>query len=111
MADVGQVGTDIRGELGPDRRRIAELAARQHGVVARWQLYEMGFKSGAIDRMIAAGYLHSLHRGVYAVGHRMVSRSGRVMAVCSPTDHRPSLATSQVPGHGTCSAGPGIRSM
>lgn len=80
MADVGQVGTDMRGELGPERRWIADLAGRQHGVVARWQLYEMGFKPGAIDRMIAAGYLHPLHRGVYAVGHRKVSRSGRVMA-------------------------------
>jgi hypothetical protein len=51
-------------------RGLAELATRQHGVAARWQLAEMGFGEEAIGMMIAAGRLAALHRGVFTVGHR-----------------------------------------
>jgi len=50
---------------------VAELAARQHGVVTRAQLLEIGLGYRAIDDRIARGLLHSIHRGVYAVGHRL----------------------------------------
>lgn len=69
--------------MGSERRTdvaIAELAARQHGVVARRQLREIGLGSRAIDHRLACRRLHPLHRAVYAVGHRVVSRSGRWMA-------------------------------
>lgn len=59
---------------------IAALAARQHGIVARTQLVAIGLGRGAIDRRLACGRLHPLHRGVYAVGHRAISRHGRWMA-------------------------------
>jgi very-short-patch-repair endonuclease/predicted transcriptional regulator of viral defense system len=59
---------------------IAELADRQHGVVGRTQLLNLGLESGAIGRRLRSGRLHQLHRGVYAVGHRAVSREGRWMA-------------------------------
>lgn len=72
-----------RAQLQP---RLAELANRQHGVVAWRQLRALGFSSSAIDRMLARGQLHLLHRGVYAVGHRNVSRSGRFLAACLATD-------------------------
>lgn len=80
MSDAGELSTDMRGKPRPSRAGIAERARRQHGVVARWQLMRMGFKAGAIDRMIAAGYLHPLHAGVYAVGHRNVGALGFTMA-------------------------------
>lgn len=80
MSELGSLSTDIRGKPSPDRRAIGRLAARQYGVVARWQLLKMGFEPGVIDRMIAVGYLHPIHRGVYAVGHTSLSRGGRVMA-------------------------------
>lgn len=59
---------------------IGELAERQHGVVARVQLIGLGLGEDSIDRRLSGGRLHRLHRGVYAVGHRAVSRDGRWMA-------------------------------
>ncbi|HEX5763548.1 MAG TPA: type IV toxin-antitoxin system AbiEi family antitoxin domain-containing protein [Solirubrobacterales bacterium] len=59
---------------------IGALAERQHGVVARRQLLALGLTGSAIDRRIACGRLHRLHRGIYAVGHRAISREGRWMA-------------------------------
>jgi Transcriptional regulator, AbiEi antitoxin/Protein of unknown function (DUF559)/AbiEi antitoxin C-terminal domain len=56
---------------------IAALAARQGGVVARRQLRALGVSASAIDRRIRAGRLHPLHRGVFAVGHRVVEVGGR----------------------------------
>ncbi len=56
---------------------ILELAGRQHGVVARRQLVELGLGSATIDRWIAHGRLAIVHRGVYAVGHRLLTVEGR----------------------------------
>jgi len=66
-----------REELGP---RVAALAARQYGVVARRQLLRLGLSSQQIERLIRAGALHPIHRGVYAVGHPRLTREGRWMA-------------------------------
>jgi predicted transcriptional regulator of viral defense system len=60
--------------------RVAKLAERQHGVVARRQLLATGAREEAIEVRLEAHRLHRLHRGVYAVGHRVVSREGRWMA-------------------------------
>lgn len=59
---------------------IAKLAARQHGVVARWQLRNLGLPDTSVDRRVAGGRLHRVHPGVFAVGHRRLSRKGRWMA-------------------------------
>lgn len=64
-----------------------ELAARQHGVVARWQLLELGYSIRAIEHRIAAGRLHPVRRGVYAVGRPGLTRKGGWMAAvlaCGP---------------------------
>jgi hypothetical protein len=77
---------------------IAELAEAQHGVVARRQLIAGGMAEDAIDRRLRSGRLHQLHRGVYAVGHRVISREGRWMAAvlaCGPStalSHRSAAA-------------------
>jgi hypothetical protein len=60
--------------------RIAALADRQYGVVARPQLLALGVDRAAIDRRLAAGLLIPLHRGVYAVGHRRLRIEGRWLA-------------------------------
>jgi predicted transcriptional regulator of viral defense system len=59
---------------------IADLADRQHGVVAHRQLVALGIGKAAVQRRARAGRLHRLHRGVYAVGHRRVSAHGHWMA-------------------------------
>src|SRR5690242_16406012 len=59
---------------------FAELAESQHGVVALWQLIELGLTRQAVHRWVKAGWLHWLYRGVYAVGHRRLSPHGWIMA-------------------------------
>jgi Protein of unknown function (DUF559) len=59
---------------------LADLAGRQYGVVARWQLVRIGFGNEAISHRIRAGRLHRLHSGVYAVGHRALPCEARWMA-------------------------------
>ena len=59
---------------------IAALAARQHGVVSRAQLRELGLTDNGIARRVGAGGLDRLHTGVYAVGHTALGARGRWMA-------------------------------
>jgi hypothetical protein len=65
---------------GATDHRIAELAARQGGVVSRKQLFALGLSAAAIDMRLRRGRLHLVHRGVYAVGHRLVNARGRRFA-------------------------------
>jgi predicted transcriptional regulator of viral defense system len=60
--------------------RLARLAARQHGVVTLAQLYSLGFSDSQVRTRAAAGWLHRLHRGVFAVGRRDLTLHGRWMA-------------------------------
>jgi very-short-patch-repair endonuclease len=55
---------------------LAVLAARQHGVVARRQLSQIGVSETVIRDRLRRGLLVPLHRGVYAVGHRRLRREG-----------------------------------
>jgi very-short-patch-repair endonuclease len=55
---------------------IARLARLQHGVVARRQLLAVGLTPKAIDSRVKRSRLHVVHRGVYAVGHDHLGRSG-----------------------------------
>lgn len=55
---------------------VGEIADRQHGVVGRVQLVAAGLSQTAIDRSIAAGRLRPMFRGVYSVGHAVVSTEG-----------------------------------
>ena len=61
-------------------RAIAALAERQHGVVGRAQLLELGAGTGAIDRRLKRAWLCPVHRGVYTIGHRLLTQDGRWMA-------------------------------
>jgi very-short-patch-repair endonuclease len=56
--------------------RIAELADHFHGVVDAEQLRGVGASRTEIGRRIASRRLIPLYRGVYAVGHRRLTRSG-----------------------------------
>src|SRR3954454_20998339 len=61
-------------------RRVAERASRQHGVVGRWQLQEIGLTERLIRTRVSHGALIRLHRGVYDVGHRALTVESRWMA-------------------------------
>jgi very-short-patch-repair endonuclease len=66
---------------------ISDLAERQHGVVARWQLTQLSLPRGAVEGRIRRKSLHRLHQGVYAVGHRALTRESRLLAAvlaCGP---------------------------
>ncbi len=71
------MGAPTRQKLG---REVWGLAARQHGVVARRQLLDLGLNAQAIQHRIERGRLHRLARGVYAVGRPELSARGRWMA-------------------------------
>ena len=58
-------------------RAIGALAERQHGVVSRAQLLELGIGRDAIDRRLQLGRLRQVHRGVYTIGHRLLTQDGR----------------------------------
>ena len=61
-------------------RAIGALAEDQHGVVSRAQLLELGFARGAITHRLKLGRLRQVHRGVYTIGHRLLTQDGRWMA-------------------------------
>src|SRR3954453_10304861 len=74
------------GESRP-HRRMGEIATRQHGVIARRQLLELGLGPRSVENDVERGWLHPVHRGVYAVGHRRLTREGNFMAAllaCGP---------------------------
>jgi very-short-patch-repair endonuclease len=79
-ATVPHIGVLTRSrESEPREREIARLAERQYGVVARRQLLELGFSRKEIEARIKVQRLNPLHPGVYAVGHKLVTRQGRWM--------------------------------
>ncbi len=73
----------MRNKERPERRDLrglAEIASRQHGVVSIRQLERCGWRRGSVSRDVAAGRLHRLHRGVYAVGHTKLTWHGHCLA-------------------------------
>jgi hypothetical protein len=82
MADAIHIDPDSCGECASHRpdAAIAALAKRQHGVVARWQLVALGLSRRVVEHRVERGRLHVLYRGVYAVGHRAITREARWIA-------------------------------
>jgi hypothetical protein len=70
----------LKGANGHRDRRIASVAARQHGVALLAQLVAAGVTQRAVARRVKSGHLHRVHRGVYAVGHTRLSKEGTWMA-------------------------------
>src|SRR4051794_34125024 len=61
-----------KSATAPADRLIRAMAAEQSGVVARRQLLRRGVTERQVDRRVASGGLVAIHRGVYAVGHRVL---------------------------------------
>jgi predicted transcriptional regulator of viral defense system len=49
--------------------RVAKVAGRQFGRIARWQLHKLGITESTIAMWLSQGYLHRRLPGVFAVGH------------------------------------------
>src|SRR4051812_39253650 len=78
------VDSAIRGQRDTRANRDREMhvdrvIARQarYGVASRAALLSAGLSRDAIDRRVATGHLHPLHRGIYAVGHTAVPAQAR----------------------------------
>jgi very-short-patch-repair endonuclease len=88
---VGQVAGDRRVSSPEGKQldnRVARVAARQWGVVSIAELRECGLTDKAVWFRVRRGWLHPLHRGVYAVGHPNPPLNGRFLAAtkaCGPT--------------------------
>ena len=72
MADVN--------DKTPFDAALASLAERQHGAVSLVQLEALGMGASGVRMRTSAGKLHRVHRGVYTVGHSLLSLKGRWMA-------------------------------
>ena len=80
MADIRGNSSKIR--LDPE---ILDLARRQHGHVARWQLLELGASDGLIRGRLASGAWVTVHVGVYCIGPRRndpISRAAAAVLAC-----------------------------
>jgi len=70
----------MQAESAPPDKMVARIAARQHGVITFGQLLGAGLSKGGVLRRERRGWLHRIHRGVYAVGHPSIGAEGRYMA-------------------------------
>jgi hypothetical protein len=80
MAVVGRIELAQRAGSGPPWGLVASVASKQHGVVGRWQLLELGLTPSSIQRGVGRGLLHPVFQGAYAAGFGALNRNARLMA-------------------------------
>ena len=82
MSRPSTKASEIATELSPRARdaEIAAIADAQHGVISISQLRDVGLGQSGVRDRVAAGKLHRVYRGAYAVGHSRVTWKGRYMA-------------------------------
>lgn len=69
----------VRHDSDLDRRLVA-FADRRSGVVTTDELRRAGYSDWSVQRLIARGTLHRVHRGVYAVGLPTIGGRSRAHA-------------------------------
>jgi very-short-patch-repair endonuclease len=87
-------GIEGRGTDGA----LARVATRQGGPVSLEQLVDAGISGDAAAKRAKRGSLHRVHRGVYTVGHRSISRAGALRAAVL------ACGEAAVVSHGTTAA-------
>jgi hypothetical protein len=95
-----------RASPPPAELALAEIAAKQHGLITIAQLVATGVSHSAVSKRGSRGALHRVGPGVYAVGHGALSRDGVWLAGVlaggkgAVLSHRPAgklLAVSRFP--------------
>src|SRR4051812_41738249 len=82
MAEAGNVSTQC-GTVRSERfleDSLLELAARQHGVVTLAQVRHLGLSDSGVRSRVRRRRLHSVYRGVFAVGRPDLTGRGVWMA-------------------------------
>lgn len=87
------------GKVARSDARVAEIAAKQHGVISVDQLRRCGISEDAIRGRVLAGRLYRMHRGVYALGHPAPSPEGRMFAAVLVLGRGPHQDRHSVLGH------------
>ena len=64
----------------PGPGQVWALVRRQHGVISRRQLLEIGYSRQAVEHRMSSARLHRVRQGVYAVGRAELSEQGNWMA-------------------------------
>jgi hypothetical protein len=83
---------------------IGRIAEAQEGVITGAQLSELGLGAGAIKHRVKLGRLRPIYRGVYTIGHRLLTPHGHWMAAvlaCGPgavLSHRAAAALWRIRG-------------
>jgi very-short-patch-repair endonuclease len=94
----GRIGglSYLRDHMGTRDRtveeKLAELAAKSHGVVTRTEVLAAGVTDRELKRRLARGDLIRVHPGVYRVGHVAPSLEARYMAAVKACGRRALLA-------------------
>ena len=81
---------DCRDSTKPDKRpdvSVARAAADQWGVLALDELFACGLSPKSVLTRVRNGWLHPIHRGVYAVGHPNLPLEGRFLAAVKACGH------------------------
>src|SRR5688572_1612395 len=81
--------------------RVAQLAAAQWGVLSLDELGSCGLTRKEVMARVRNGHLHSLYRGVYAVGHAKLTLEAAFLAAvkaCGPTAHLSHYSTAALYG-------------
>ena len=90
----------------PLDREAARVSARQCGVITYQQLIACGLSGNRVEQRVRSGQLQRLWRGVYAFGHKQLTREGRLIAAvlaCGPgavLSHRSAAAHWELLGTG-----------
>jgi Protein of unknown function (DUF559)/Transcriptional regulator, AbiEi antitoxin len=82
----------------PPQQRVADVATAQGGAVSLDQLRDAGVSTRNASHQSSDGKLHRIHRGVYTVGHRSISRYTHLRAALI------ACGEGAVVSHGTAAA-------